>query len=522
MIPLRQARLVGALTVASRVLGMLREVMFASVFGAGAVADAFRIAFQLPNTFRRIFGEGALASALVPVLSRVRERTGLAGVWRAAGAILGMQAAVLGGLVVAGVLAILAATPYVAARSADPAKVELTGRLCAVLFPYVILICMTASQGAVLNVLDRFLVPALAPVLFNVVSLAGLAVAWGLVATGRAGAAEAVWWVSGAVLAAGVVQYLSQARGLARAGEGLGRVRMRLDAADPDFRDVARGMLPVVAGLAPAQVGVLFDSWVAEACVPRDGAVAHLGYGHVLVHLPLAVIGVSIATTSFPLFSRLGARGDAAGLAEAVSRACRQVVSLLLPAAVGLAVFAEPVVRLVYARGEFDAQAVFWTARVTAAYALGLAAFGLQQLFVRGLYALGDRRGPALVGAATVAASVFLDLLLVGRWAEPGVAFASSAAAWLSAAATGWLLATRLAGTPFSWKGPLLSLLRAGLACAALAGFLAAARPHCEGGGIAGGAMTLGAVLCGVFVYLGVAWIAGSEEVRNLFRRSGG
>lgn len=514
------ARLVAILTVASRILGMLREVAFAAIFGAGAVADAFRIAFQLPNTFRRIFGEGALASALIPILSRVREKEGTKGVWRAAGAILGMQGMVLGGLVVVGISAILVATPYVAARSADPAKVELTGRLSAVLFPYMILICMTASQGGILNVLDRFFTPALAPVLFNLVSLTGLGVAAWLVSTGLADAATAIWWVAAAVLAAGVVQYASQARGLARAGEGLGRIRMRLDTADPDFRDVARGMLPIVAGLAPAQIGVLFDSWIAEACVPRDGAVAHLGYGHVLVHLPLAVIGVSIATTSFPFFSRLGARNDRAGLAEAVARACRQVTALLLPAAVGLAVFAEPVVRLVYARGEFGALAVTWTASVTAAYAAGLAAFGLQQLLVRGLYALGDRRTPALIGAATVAVSVALDLLFVGRWAEPGVALASSVAAWLSATATGMALAARLSGTSFAWKGPLLALVRAGIGCAALALFLLAVRPYCAVGGIEGSTRTLGAVLCGVFVYLGVAWIAGSEEVRDLFKRS--
>lgn len=513
------ARLVAALTVASRVLGMLREVAFASIFGAGAVADAFRIAFQLPNTFRRIFGEGALASALVPVLSRVRERTGLPAVWRAAGAILGMQGAVLGALVLLGTAAIWIATPWAAARSADPEKARLTGHLAALLFPYMILICMTASQGAVLNVLDSFLVPALAPVLFNVVCLAGLGAAGWLVASG-AGAGEAIWWVAGAVLAAGGVQYASQSWGLARRGGALGRVRLRLDARDGDFREVSRGMVPIVAGLAPAQVGVLLDTLIAEVFVARDGAVAHLGYGHVLVHLPLAIIGVSIATTSFPLFSRLGARGDRQGLAEAVSRSGRQMAALLLPAAVGLAFFAEPVVRLVYGRGEFDAGAVLWTARVTAAYAAGLVAYGLQQLLVRGLYALGDRRGPARVGLATVAAGVGLNLVLVRYWEEPGIALASAAASWLGLAATAALLARRLAGASFDRKGLALAAGRTLLGCAALAGWLHLARPWCEGGGWAGGARTLGAVLCGVFVYLGVAWAAGSQEVRELFSRA--
>ncbi len=521
MIPIRQARAIAALTAASRVLGMVREMAFASIFGAGMVADAFRIAFQLPNTFRRIFGEGALSSAMIPVLSRVRERQGLSGVWRVSGAILGIQKLVLGVIVALGVAGLCLVLPWAVAWADDPEKAHLTGALAAILFPYMILICMTAAQGGILNAVDSFVVPALAPVLFNIVSLAGFAAAWIWTARGGSGAeVGAVYWVAGAVLAAGVVQYASQAWGLRRAGGTLGPVRCRLDTTDPDFRDVAGGMVPIVVGLAPAQIGVLLDSWIAEAAIARDGAVAHLGFGHVLVHLPLAVIGVSVATAAFPLFSRLGARADAEGLAAAVASACRQVFFLLAPAAVGLILFARPIVRLIYQRGEFDEPAVFWTARVAAAYGMGLLAYGFQQILVRALYSLGDRRTPGLAAAGTVLLGVGLNLAWVGRWAESGIAMASAVAAWANALALACVLRRRLKGVRFPWSSLAACAARTALGCALLAAFLMAALPICDRAGARGAAFTLGAVLCGVLLYLGVAWMVRSEECAALFSRS--
>lgn len=519
MNPLRAARAIAALTAASRVLGMVREIVFASVFGAGAVADAFRIAFQLPNTFRRIFGEGALASAMIPVLSRIREREGAEGVLRAAGPLLGTLRGLLVGLSVAGVAAILLGTPWAASLAVDPDKAKLTGWLMALLFPYMAFICLAAAQGGVLNAVDSFDVPAASPVLFNVVSLAGLAAAAWIAP--RAGAVPAVFCAAGAVLAAGAAQSLSQTWGLARVARAAGAARPapRWDAHAPVVRRIRRDMLPIVAGLAPAQVGVLLDTWIAEIAVPRDGAVAHLGFGHVLVHLPLAIAGVSVATASFPLFSRLWARGDRAGLAVAVAAALRQALFLLAPAAVGLLFFAVPVVRLVYERGAFGAEATTQTARVTAAYAAGLVAYGFHQVLVRALYATGDRRSPARIALGAVLLNVLLNLWWVRPWGEAGIAGATAAAAWAGVAATLAVLAARLKGAVWDRAGFARSVLRTGGACTVLGAWLWAMRPFCTGEGAAARAAAAGAVLCGVLIFLAVAWIARSEELRAVLSR---
>lgn len=408
----RSAAVVSFLTLVSRVLGMIRDVAFAYTFGAGQAWDAFVIAFAIPNLFRHLFGEGALASAFLPAfvgrLERSREeaRTLLR-------ALCGSMIVILGVLTAAAI----GVTFLLEALFEDP-KLALTMRTLRITLPYAPLICITAVFGAALNGLRRFAIPALAPVLLNVVLIATIFIEpW---SGGDWGQLQLLAW---AVVVGGVAQLGSQvpslvAGGMAPTPSGGWR--------RAGLWEVARGFLPAVAGLAVIQVNEALDNVIAELFVAGDGAVSAIYFGNRLNQLPLALIGFSLATAAFPSLASHAARDDTERFQAALRRALELVFFVAVPAAVGLAVLSHESSRLLFQRGEFDAAATGRTATVVIFLALGLPFYSANMVLTRAFYSLRDMATPVRISLTTVGLNLLLNLVLVWPLAEGGIALATS------------------------------------------------------------------------------------------------
>jgi len=428
------ARITSLGTLVSRVLGMLRDMATAALFGMsrGGVMDAFVIALRLPNTFRRLFGEGALAASYLPVLAAEWEKSP-AYAWRLASAMFVWLGAALAGL-----LAILVAgCALVWLMWPETPGMGLLVGLTAVMLPYMPLICLAAQVAATLHVRSRFAVPALAPALLNVCWLFGVWVLAPLVSDPHAQA----YVVAVCVLAAGVLQLGVQLAVLPRLG-----FRFEYDwaASRSAALQIVRAWLPMTLGLAITQVNTLLDSliawglaagpegpdriaWLGAVRYPlSQGAAASIYYGERLYEFPLALVGIAVATAIYPLLSRHAARGDRAALGGDLTLGLRTVLFWGVPATAGLLMLAEPLARLLYQHGHFTAEDTARAARVIACYAAGVWAYCASPVIVRAYYALGDRATPVKVGAGMVGLNLLLNLSLVWPLAEAGLAVSTA------------------------------------------------------------------------------------------------
>lgn len=408
---LRSARLIGACTVASRVLGMARDILCAYHFGASRMWDAFVIAFIIPNLFRRLFGEGALTAAFVPVFIERLEKEGKPAATRLLGSLLSSVSLILLGLVLLGV-GVTLLLPHLS----DSTKIADICRFLRVMLPYLFLICTTAILGSALNSLGHFFAPAFAPVILNALWISGLLVI--------APEIEVLVWT---VLIAGVLQLLLQVPPLL--SRGINPVP-RFDRNDPGLREIWTLFLPVVFGLALVQINEVADNLIAEFLVEGDGAVSALYYGNRLMQLPLAVIGTALATALFPRMSAQAASGDPRAFADSVGKALRWCLFLAIPASVGLAVLAVPIIHLLFEHGKFGALETERTRWVLVSFAVGIAAYSANQIFVRAFYARKETRVPVLVSAWMVFANLTLNLILVWPLREAGLALSTAATAW--------------------------------------------------------------------------------------------
>ena len=418
------ARLIALLTAGSRVLGLLRECAYSYFFGVDPVFSSFRVAFMIPNLSRRLFGEGAMSSAFIPVFTEVLHHDG----HRRARQLAGTVFTALGTVLV--VLTLAAEMGVAIGHLARPA---VTLELTMVMLPYMILICLTAFAGGMLNALNRFAAPAAAPMLLNVVLIA--AVYGGSRLAGLAGL-QLLYVVSLSVVVAGLAQLGLQLLALRRADC---RPSLNFRWADPGLKRIVVLMGPMVLGLSASQLNVLADSLIALAFVPEGRGPAVLGYAHMLYQLPLGVFGIALATAIFPLLSIKAAQRDQNGLARVFERGMRTSVFIALPASVGLIVVAAPLVSLLFERGRFSAAASGHVTRTLVFYALGLVAYSAQHIVVRAFYALQDMRTPVRVSVSVLALNIALNFALVFPLAEGGLALATAVSAavqvtWLSVA----------------------------------------------------------------------------------------
>lgn len=503
---------VGLGILVSRVMGVVREQVFAYFLGAGLYSDAFLVAFRVPNLLRDLFAEGALSAGFVPVFSAALVEGGRCRARAFLRSVTGLVVLVLVPLVVAGMVFAPAVVGWVAPGfGADPVKSGLTVRLVRILMPFILFQSFAALAMGSLNSLHSYLVPSVASAVFNAVSVA----AGGVLAVLRPSPVEAVVvWTWGALLG-GAGQWLFQVPSLVARGFA---VLPSWPVWDADLRRFLGLVAPAVWGLAATQVNILVNTVLASKM--ETGSVSWLNYAFRLVMLPIGVFGVAIGTVSAVESARSAAERDLVRLREGLAAAVRLSFFLSLPATAGFWVLGRVVVATLYEHGRFGP---FDTERTVAALALmsaGLFAYTAVKVVVPVFYALGESRVPAAASTAAVAANLAVSLGLWRSWGYRALAFGTAAAAVVNLGVLSVVFGLRHGGWWDRRTG--LSVGRSLLASAVMGVVVhLATRTAWYGGWYAWGKpgrVLLVAVLVpvGVVVYGLAAWVAGSEEVRML------
>jgi len=438
---------------------MLRDVLCAAAFGAEGMWAAFSVAFMIPNLFRRLFGEGALSSAFIPVFSQIRQQGDEERARRIAGTVIVSMSLILITLVILGE----GVNALLYSLIAPTERNHVTLRLTAIMLPFAWFICVVAVMGGLLNVLGHFAAPALAPSILNIAILSDIAVGWfipGLTVESR------LVIIAWAVVVAGVFEVILQWGAMRRCGF---KLKLSLDLKDEAVRQIAMLTGPMILGLAVVQVNTLADSLVAYWFVPHDGAPAKLYYAQRLYQFPEGVFLTAIATAIYPQFSLMVARKDMAGFGESIVRGLRMCLFIGLPASVGLILIREPLVGLLLQRKAFTAADTIRTAEVLACYASGVWAYGLQMMLVRAFYALQDSKTPVRIAVAMVALNFSLNIVLVNVLPEPqerGVALATSLCAVIQSVWLARRLVRRMGH--INWSGLWNQAIRVGIATLAM------------------------------------------------------
>jgi putative peptidoglycan lipid II flippase len=465
---LRSTAKVGAATITSRILGFVRDIVLARYFGASGATDAFFLAFKIPNFMRRLFAEGSFSLAFVPVLSEVRAGGDPRALKDLVDHVAGTLAGILLALTAIGVLAAPAVTALFAPGWALEGRDEfwLSASMLRITFPYILLISLTALAGGILNTFDRFLVPALTPVLLNLSLIAAAVLLSGRMAV----PVIALAW---GVLAAGVLQLVVQVPALVRLGL---LPRPRWGWRHSGVRKILKLMIPTLIGSSVAQVNLLLDTVIATFLVA--GSVSWLYYSDRLLEFPLGVFGVALSTVILPNLSRKFALQNPQGFSATLDWALRLAVIITLPAAVGLMALAAPILVTLFHYEAFQLEDVRMSALSLAAYAAGLPAFIAVKVLAPGFYARQDTRTPVRIAIAAMIANMVLNLLFVAsllaidfRGPHTGLALASSAAAYLNAGLLYRMLRRQDAYRPEPGWGRIL--LAVGLGCAAMVAALA-------------------------------------------------
>ena len=435
---LKSAKTVSLCTLLSRILGLARDIICASFFGTSLAWDAFVVAFKIPNLFRRLFGEGALSAAFIPVFTEYLETKGKKDAWELVNVTGTLLFIILGSLVVLAEIS-FSIIPTVFSLNS---KWELVLNLLLITFPYMMFICMVAFAMAVLNSLKHFLMPALAPVALNACWILGvlfLTPAFGDTLDTK------IFGVAAVILIGGMIQLAIQVPVLRK--EGI-TFWPSLQFSHPGLKRIITLMLPIIFGLAVVQINVLMDSFIAMAFAkPPDGAehftlagisipyplqtgaASVLYYGDRLIQFPLGVFGIAMATAVFPYFSTYAARKDWTNFNDTFNQAIRVILFIGIPASVGLILLREPLVELFYERNAFTAESTLRTSTVILFYAIGVWAYSTSHVIIRAFYSIQDTKTPVKVGAGMVGLNLILNLTLIWFLREGGLALATAISA---------------------------------------------------------------------------------------------
>jgi len=421
---------VGSLTAFSRVLGLVREMLQSRLIGAGVEQSAFTLAFALPNMARKLFGEGALTAAFVPIFRSEVERGDVESARRLARAVMTAVLLILGAVVVLSVLALTATLSLSTSTSFLhlTSRSVLTIRLVRILLPYMVFICGAAFGMGVLNALGRFVEGACMPAMLNVIWIAALGLLCFFPGLSLSGRITTVCW---AILAGGLAQMLFLFRCMARRGYGF---RLQFSGfADEKFRLVWQNTVIAATGAGAVQVNYLLDQVLGQCAAPWAAGV--IGYAERLMDLPLGVVGVAFGTVLLPTFSGHFARGDVAAVRQALKTSVLHMTIVMIPASV-VTFFCSPfIVRLIYEGNAFDAVATVRVARALSVYGLGLCFFALQKCLIPFFQAQRDMKTPLSVTVKMVVLNAVLNVLAVvflpQEWRHVGLAGSTSFCAFV-------------------------------------------------------------------------------------------
>src|SRR5215217_6130226 len=389
----RSAGIVSIAVMFSRLLGLVREQVFAYYFGAGFLYDAYVVAFRIPNVLRDLFAEVALSAAFVKVFTDYQINKSEREAWRLAGLVLNALAVILSLITIIGVLLSRQFVDLIA-DGFSPEKAALATTLTQIMFPFILLVALAAVAMGVLNTKGIFGIPASASTVFNITSiLAGLAFAYWLSGGGwlstndiNAIPGEAAQWaiigMSIGTLIGGAAQFLMQLPSLHKVGF---RFLPELSFSDPGVRRVAALMGPAIIGTSAVQVNVLVNTFFVSGI---EGGISWLGYAFRLMQFPIGIFGVAVGTASIPVLSRMASEGKIKDFRDTLSSSMNLVFLMTLPSACGLVVLGEPIISLIYERGKFDAAATSMTAYALAGYSIGLTGYAAIKVLSPAFYAM--------------------------------------------------------------------------------------------------------------------------------------
>jgi len=435
----RSAGIVGTATLASRLLGLVRDQVLAYLFGASNAMDAFNVAFRIPNLMRDLFAEGAMSAAFVPTFTKRLTLQGKAAAWRVGNQLVNALLIITGSFVLLGIVFAEPLVRLLAGSYADvPGKLELTVFLTRILLPFLTLVAVAAAVMGMLNSLHRFFTPALSPIMVNVGIIGSVVLLVPLMP--RFGLHPITAVAIGAIVG-GIGQLALQLPSLYREGY---RYRPRFNPADPGLHEIL-GLIGfgTIAGAA-VQINLLVNMVLATG--EGAGAVSWLSYAFRVMYLPIGIFGVSIATATLPAVARHAAQNSTEGIRSTISGSLRMMLVLNVPALVGLIVLAEPIVALIFERGSFLPSDTASTTAALVFYAPGLVGYSAVRIAVPCFYAMRNSLTPTLVSVGAVVLNIVLNLVLVRVMGFRGLALGTSIVALGNALVLLVLLHRRLGG----------------------------------------------------------------------------
>lgn len=437
----KSAGTVGIAVMCSRVLGLVREQIFAAMFGAGYAYDAFVVAFRIPNLLRDLFGEGALSAAFVTIFSRydinkTREET-----WRLASNVLVFFTILLSCLTLLG---IFLAGPLVSLLAPDFAKVagkaELTATLTMIMLPFLVFISLSAVVMGMLNTKGRFFVPAIASSFFNLGSIVG-GVSLALILP-RYGHPAIIGMAIGTLIG-GILQLGVQLPALFKTGFCF---FPHLNLRDPGLHSILRLMIPATIGLSATQINIFVNTSFAASCA--EGSVSWLNYAFRLVQLPIGIFGVAFSIAAMPVMARHAARKDVPAMRATLVSSLTMVFCLTIPATAGLILLSEPIIRLIFERGAFTALDTVATAQTLTLYAVGLMAYSANKILVPVFYALDNTRYPVIASFLAVLANILIINLTITLFQHLAIALSTSCTMLLNFMFLSTVLYRKMQGYP--------------------------------------------------------------------------
>lgn len=502
------AGMIGVATFSSRILGFIRDMVLAQLFGATPAADAFFVAYRIPNLLRELFAEGSMSSAFIPVFTEYQTLKSKRDAWELASAVFTTLLTIVTGITIIGIIAASGIVWLMAPGFHDePAKLEMTTLLTRIMFPYLIFISLAALAMGILNSLRAFAVPAFSPVFFNIVIISCAYFLSPMLP-------EPIVGVAVGVVAGGAAQFAIQLPGLKLRGMLFG---FRYEPGHPGVRRIGWLMVPSLLGLSVTQINITVSTVLSSFFA---GGPTYLFYGMRLIQFPLGIFGVALATAILPTLSSQAAREALDELRTTLGFGLRMILFIILPAMLGLILLRQPIVHLFFEHGSFTHDDTVMTATAVLCYAVGLWAFAGVRIIVSAFYSLQDTKTPAITAAVSVGANVVFSLIFMRTLGAAGLALATALAAMLNGAILVAVLNRRLGGV--DWLSVGHSSLRAIgasvpliLACWWVAGAQVWSHPD---DWIAKSVMLFVAMGLSVTGYLGVHAMLRSEELDVVWR----
>ncbi len=480
---------VSGATLLSRVLGYVRDMVVASRFGNGWAADTFYLAFRIPNLLRDLLGEGSLSSGFIPVFSECLVKKGKDEAATLYSACLGILLVILSGVTLLGMIFAPAIVRIIAWGWWDkPEQLALAVKLTRIMFPFIAFISLSALAMGVLNSLQVFFIPAVAPMMLSLFEIA--AVVW-LVPLMKVPVEGLAW----GVLLGGLFQFLWQLPALVKKGF----FQTLIFRITPEVKKIGFLMVPVAIGSGVRQINVLVDQVCASFL--QDGSIMALYYANRLYQLPLALFGISVATVALPAMSLAAAKQDLSQLKQTFSLSIRMTMFTLIPSMIGLIVLGQPIIKLLFEHGSFNAQGTSLTALALAFYALGLIFFAGVKIGASAFYALQDTKTPVKIAMAAMVLNTVLNIILMRFLRVGGLALATSIAAAFNMAALIYILRQRIGalGARQIWvsiQKVLLAATAMGVVCFFTRQWI------------------IIALVLGILIYIGIAYLLKIEELK--------